>query len=145
MRSVLEIGTSNGYSGIWIAEALSHTGGRLYTVESHAERFQMASENFLEAGVAPWIVQVKGHAPEIFADFRYGPFDLIFVDATKLEYASYLEAVLPMLAPGGLIVCDNAVTHAGELEGFFEMIEKRSDLEGSLLSMDNGLYLIVRR
>ena len=142
-EDVLEIGTSNGYSGIWLAEALSHTGGRLYTVESHEERFEMAKNNFKKAGLEDFVVQIKGHAPEILSDNLILPksFDLIFIDATKMEYLSYLEVVLPVLSSGGFIVADNCLTHYEDLEDFIDEVYELDELKSHLLTFDNGLML----
>lgn len=141
---VLEIGTSNGYSGIYLAEALSHTGGHLYTVESHKQRFEMARENFKRSGLQDHIQQIFGHAPEILHALS-GPFDLIFLDATKNEYQSYLENVWPLLQEGGVCIADNCTSHADELADFFSAIRSRNDMEHILLPWDNGLMVLVKK
>ncbi|MBD3270509.1 methyltransferase, partial [Candidatus Peregrinibacteria bacterium] len=82
-KNVLEIGTSNGYSGIWIAKALQITNGELVTVESNDIRYNLANENFIKANVNSLILQIKGHAPEVLKSIESKQFDLIFVDATK--------------------------------------------------------------
>jgi predicted O-methyltransferase YrrM len=147
-RAVLEIGTSNGYSGLWLAESLSHTGGKLYTVESHKERFQLARENFAEAGLQNFIEQIYGHAPEVFGtdvftgrDLR---FDLIFFDATKMEYVSYLKAVLPMLKVNGLLIADNVVSHAEAAGDFLAAVRGNAELQSEVLPLGGGLMVAVR-
>jgi predicted O-methyltransferase YrrM len=139
-KKVLEIGTSNGYSGIYLAEALSGQGGVLYTVESHRERFLLAQENFQKSGLAPFIQQIFGHAPEILTELP-GDFDLVFIDATKMEYKSYLEVLLPKVRRGGLIVADNALSHGEEMRDYFEFLEKLAGVESVLLPFDNGVFL----
>lgn len=165
---VLEIGTSNGYSGIWLAAVLQEMGrGKLVTVESNAARFELARANFLEAGVSDFVVQVKGHAPEVFEGEEFEEalrelgvesgeaargapgevFDLIFVDSTKMEYVSYLEFVLPMLRSGGMLVADNCVSHREELGEFFDELEKRrgwGEIDYFLLELDSGLMLVTK-
>lgn len=143
-RNVLEIGTSNGYSGIWLAEALSHSGGCLYTVESNKERFELARKNFKRAGLDTSIKQILGHAPEIFPQIDQR-FELMFVDATKMEYKSYVEGLLPMLKSGGLIVADNAISHVDELVDFFEFLNKQKNLQNLLMPVDNGLMMTLSR
>lgn len=174
-RRVLEIGTSNGYSGIFLASALGvldgaagvgdddaerddgadlvgglvregcvERGRLFFTIESHTERYLEARGNFDRAGVSEFIVQIKGHAPEVFGGsevLRETKFDLIFIDATKMEYESYLEAVLPMLKRGGLIVADNCISHAADLEGFFAAVDSLN-LKSYMLPLDNGLFMI---
>ncbi len=139
-KNVLEIGTSNGYSGIFLAEALSHMGGRLYTVESHKQRFEMAKSNFALAGVSSNVEQIFGHAPEVFKDFNI-EFDLIFMDATKMEYRSYIEAVWKMLKQGGLIIADNSSSHASELKNYLDFVSNNQEMQSVLLPFDNGLML----
>jgi predicted O-methyltransferase YrrM len=142
---LLEIGTSNGYSGIFLAEAAREFGGLLVTVESHAGRFEIARENFARAGVSDFVKQVKGHAPEVFyGDFEFDSgFDFIFLDATKMEYVSYLDAVLPLLNKRGLLVADNCLSHFSELSGFYDELEKRKgELSSMLLKKDNGLMFV---
>ncbi len=144
--NVLEIGTSNGYSGIWLANALASMKekGKLYTIESHDQRFELAKGNFKRSGLDDYIVQVKGHAPEIFLqkDGSFWPvFEMVFMDATKMEYISYFDEVLFLMSRGGLIVADNCLSHFKELEGFFDHLDSRN-CRYHLLPIDNGLLLI---
>ncbi len=147
-RNVLEIGTSNGYSGLWFAEALSHTGGKLYTVESHRERFDLAAKSFEEAGVGPIVEQIFGHAPEVFLTPEFKKrglvFDLIFLDATKVEYESYLESVLPLLKREGLLIADNVLSHHGELEGFLADVQQKKELQSLVLPLGSGLLFALK-
>lgn len=147
-RSVLEIGTSNGYSGLWFTEALSHTGGKLYTVESHKERFSVASGHFAEAGVGEYVEQIFGHAPELFStpEFRARGtnYDVIFLDATKMEYESYLEAVFPFLKTGGLLIADNVLSHKDELKGFMAYVQQKQEFRSEVLPMGSGLLLALK-
>jgi len=136
-KKVVEIGTSIGYSGIWIAEALSHTGGKLYTVESHEKRYQTAHENFTKVGVENLVIQLKGHAPDVPVNDMI---DLLFLDATKVEYISYLTAFLFHMKKGGLIIADNALTHEKELADYKKHIFNSPQLESQLLKIGNGLF-----
>jgi predicted O-methyltransferase YrrM len=136
-RKVLEIGTSIGYSGIWMAEALSHTGGKLYTVESHNGRFKTAEQNISNAGLTAYVQQLKGHAPDVpIPDM----FDLLFLDATKVEYVSYIKAFLFHMKKGGIIIADNALTHEKELSAYKEYIFNSPQLESKLIKIGNGLF-----
>ncbi len=144
--NVLEIGTSNGYSGIWFAATLASLkeGGKLYTIESHDERFKLAGENFKRSGLDDYIVQVKGHAPEIILQKgrSFWPvFDMVFIDATKMEYKSYFDEVLLLMRSGGLIVADNCLSHFNELGEFFDYLNFKK-YRHYLLPIDNGLLLI---
>ncbi len=105
-RSVLEIGTSTGYSGLWFCLALTKTGGRLTTFELDRGRAAQARRHFDQAGVAGLVTIVEGDAHERLAQAK-GPFDLAFIDADKSGYVDYLNKVLPLVRPGGLILAHN--------------------------------------
>ena len=141
-KTILEIGTSNGYSGIWFGLALKETGGRLYTIESHTERFALAKENFKKTGVSARIVQIFGHAPETIPATPK-KFDLIFLDATKYEHSAYLDALKNRLKKGGMIIADNATTHFDELTDYFKIASSLFD--SYLLKIGNGFFVSYRR
>jgi caffeoyl-CoA O-methyltransferase len=111
-KSALEIGTSNGYSGLWIAWALSKTGGKLITVEIDRGRHEEALEYFRNAGLAKYIDARLGDAHEIVPALQ-GPFDFVFCDADKEWYENYLKAVLPKLAVGGCFAAHNVSEYSG--------------------------------
>ena len=138
-KNILEIGTSNGYSGIFLASACR----KLYTVESHKERFNLAAENFKKAGLEHRIKQVKGHAPEILGSLR-AKFDLVFFDATKYEYASYLETVLPKIAKGGFVVADNVESHKNELGAFFKEVRALKNVKVFYVPIGTGLLVLQK-
>jgi predicted O-methyltransferase YrrM len=132
----LEIGTSVGYSAIWIGSALE--GGRLWTVESHAERFEMAKANILEAGVGDKVLQVKGHAPEVLGEVP-DEIDFAFFDATKNEHGQYFDAVLPKMRKGGVIVVDNVISHREEMGRFLNRMKR--ELECVEIDVGKGFLL----
>lgn len=143
-RKILEIGTSNGYSGIWMAQALKQKGeGRLITVESHAGRFELARENFAEAGLDGYVSQIKGHAPEIFPhpEISAGGFDLVFLDATKEEHSEFLKGVLPLMNEGALLIVDNVLSHREAMEPFMQMVRKNTELIFEVMSAGDGLLI----
>jgi len=102
----LEIGTSTGHSAIWIAWALSKTGGKLITVESDEARYKKALENFKKAGVAEYIDARLADAHELVPKLK-GPFDFVFSDADKDWYKKYFDAVAPKLVVGGCYTTHN--------------------------------------
>lgn len=142
-KFALEIGTSNGYSGIWLAEGLKHTGGKLITVESHAGRFEEAKSNFAEAGVSEQIEQVLGHAPEAVESLEI-IFDLMFFDATKNEHLKYFDKLAPKLKKYGLIITDNIVTHAEELKTFMETLEANPQYQTTRLNIGSGFLVSLK-
>jgi caffeoyl-CoA O-methyltransferase len=105
-RTVVEIGTSTGYSGLWFCLALQETGGRLVTFEIDPGRAAAARKNFQQAGVAELVTVVEGDAHEKVASLK-GPIDVVFIDADKEGYVDYLRKLLPRVRPGGLLLAHN--------------------------------------
>ncbi len=111
-RRALEIGTSTGHSGIWIAWALSRTGGRLVTIDIDDARHREAKRNFEAAGLSPFIDARLADAHDLVPRLD-GPFDLVFVDADKEWYTIYAKAVIPKLAVGGSLAAHNVSPRGG--------------------------------
>jgi caffeoyl-CoA O-methyltransferase len=105
-QNVVEVGTSTGYSGLWLCLALEKTGGRLTTFEIDHGRALMAREHFREAGVEKLVTVVEGDAHETLARVK-GPLDLVFIDADKDGYVDYLNRLMPLVKPGGLVLAHN--------------------------------------
>ncbi len=105
-KSALEIGTSTGHSGIWIAWALSKTGGRLITVDIDAERHRQALQNFKAAGLSEFIDARLTDAHELVRQLK-GPFDFVFSDADKDWYKNYFIEIDPKLKVGGCYTTHN--------------------------------------
>ena len=114
-KNALEIGTSTGHSTIWIAWALSKTGGKLITIEIDKSKRDQALAHFKEAGVAGYIDSRLADAHELVPELK-GPFDFVFCDADKDWYKNYLEAVEPKLSVGGCFAAHN-VTEVGNFGG----------------------------
>ncbi len=143
-KTILEIGTSNGYSGIWLAEALSHTEGHLYTMESNKKiRYPLALENFKKSGLNKHISAILGHAPE---DIPLTPkkFDLIFLDATKYEHESYFHTLKNRLKKGGIIITDNYLSHKKELTPYLKLLQKSPGFQTTILGLGTGLILSIK-
>ena len=129
-KHVVEIGTSNGYSGIWLCLALRTTGGKLTTFEIDKRRAGLARENFKRAGVERLVTLVEGDAHERVSELKEA-IDVLFLDADKPGYIDYLNKLLPLVRPGGLVVAHNitprmadpsyvkAITTNAELETIF--------------------------
>ena len=139
-KNVLEIGTSNGYSAIWIAAALKETGGRLVTLEFDPARAAEAEAHLQEAGL-DGIVDVRvGNALDEIPKCN-ATFDLVFLDAEKHEYQRYLELALPNIRPGGLIVADDTVTMRDEMPDYIEFVFNTSQLHSVDIPLDDGIIL----
>ena len=124
----LEIGTSNGYSAIWMGMALRKTGGKLVTLEIDKRRASLARENFRRVGFEDVIELREGDALEIIPGLS-GPFDFVFIDAWKPDYIRYFRMVFPKVRVGGAIFAHNVLSHGSEVREFLEEIEKHPDLE----------------
>jgi len=105
-QHVVELGTSTGISGIWIGMALKDTGGQLTTYEIDARRAAAARKNFKLAGLDKVITLVEGDAHEEIKKLQ-GTIDMVFLDADKEGYIDYLDKLLPMVKPGGVILAHN--------------------------------------
>ncbi len=105
-HNVIEIGTSNGYSALWLCLALQTTSGTLTTFEIDYQRAELARANFKEAGVEKIVTIIEGNAHREIARLKE-PIDLLFIDADKPGYLDYLNQLLPLVRPGGLILAHN--------------------------------------
>ena len=108
-KKVIEIGTSTGESAVWIALGLKETGGHLFTHEIDEPRAKIAQNNFKKAGVDDIITLVLGNAHETVKQYNE-PIDVLFLDADKEGYIGYLEKLMPLLRPGGLVIAHNMNT-----------------------------------
>ena len=139
-KNVLEIGTSNGYSAIWLAAALKETGGRLITLEFDPGRAAEAKAHLQEIGL-DHIVDVRiGNALDEIPKCDE-TFDLVFLDAEKNEYRRYLELALPNIRPGGLIVADDTVTMRDEMLDYIEFVFSTPQLHSVDIPLDDGIIL----
>ena len=127
-QHALEIGTSNGYSGIWIAAGLRETGGHLLTLEIDASRAKLAQENFRAADVESFVTLQLGDALKEIPKL-HGPLDFVFIDAWKQDYIRYLEMVLPLVPPGGVIVAHNVTDMRDQLQDFIRAIKTNPQLK----------------
>jgi len=133
-KKVVEIGTSNGYSGLWLCLALRATGGHLTTFDIDPKRIKMARKNFEKAGVGQLVTIVPGDAHETVRQLE-GPLDLVFIDADKPGYLDYLQKLRPLVRPGGLIVSHNMHRPAPDPE-YIEAITNDPGLETMFFHMD---------
>ncbi len=139
-KYVLEVGTSNGYSAIWIASALKQTGGQLITLEVDHKRAAEAQAHFNEAGLTN-IVEIRvGNAIDEIPKCE-PPFGLVFLDAEKNEYLRYLELVLPKIRSGGIIVADDTVTMRNEMLDYVDFVFNTSLLNSVDIPLDDGIIL----
>lgn len=143
----LEIGTSTGHSAIWIAWALSKTGGKLITIEIDRGRHQQALQYVEEAGLSEYIDARLADAHELVPALP-GPFDFVFLDADKEGQVNYFHELHPRkLAPGGLIAVHNAIRQASAMRDYLDLVRAHSEFDTVTLSatLDDGFCLSYRR
>lgn len=145
-KSALEIGTSTGRSTIWIAWALSKTGGRLITIEIDAQRHRKALNNFEKAGLSDIIDARLADAHDLVKDLP-GPFDFIFCDADKDWYTNYFVALYPKLAVGGCYVAHNVSDRAWGIGGtveFYRYIKSKKSMETVIDTGGSGMSISIK-
>ena len=145
IKNVLEIGTSNGYSGLWIAKALKKTGGKLTTIEFYDKRQSIAIENFKKCDVFDIVRPLQGDACTILKSLDYDEkFDLIFIDANKREYVKYFELVKPHLTPKALIIADNIISHAEKVQTFVDAVNSDDEFQYEIVEVPGGILIAFR-
>lgn len=139
-RRVLEIGTSNAVSTIWMARALEETGGELVTLEVEPRKVAMATENLERAGLAERVTIVEGPALNSLEAIS-GPFDLVFIDADKPQYPDYLRAVRGKLRVGSIIVADNVSEDNETSAPYRALVASDEGLDTLGLSIAGGFWV----
>ncbi len=140
-KHVVEIGTSNGYSGIWFCLALRTTGGKLTTHDIDEGRAALARENFKRAGVNNLVTLVMGDAHETIKNINE-PIDVLFLDADKEGYIDYFNKLLPLVRPGGLILAHN-IDMVGQ--DFIKAITTDPNLETVFQGQGQGLGVTLKK
>ena len=143
-RRVLEIGTSNGYSTLWLASAARAIGGSVTTVELAEYKVGLASTNFARAGLASFISLVQDDAGRVLDRSGDAAFDLIFLDSERPEYPGWWPSLKRVLRPGGLLVVDNATSHPEQMAPFIALVNADTEFTTSLVPVGNGEFLAVR-
>jgi caffeoyl-CoA O-methyltransferase len=144
-KHVVEIGTSNGYSGVWICLALRATGGHLTTHEIDPKRAALARENFARAGVQDLVTLVEGDAHKEVEKLK-GSIDVLFIDADKTGYIDYLNKLLPLVRPGGLILAHNTRNCARDMKDYIQAVTTNPDLETVLLNEnEQGMGVTLKK
>lgn len=143
-QRVLEIGTSNGYSTLWLAEAVRATGGRVSTIEMASDKREMAAKNFERAGLSQVITQLAGDAGSFLAEMAESSVDFVFLDSERPEYPGWWKHLKRILRKGGLLVVDNATSHASEMAPFVEVVLADPEFTSSLVPVGNGEFLATK-
>lgn len=143
-RHIVEIGTSNGYSTIWLADAAADTGSTVVSVDSASA--EEAGENLRRAGLAEHVRLLQADGGRHLADLPDGSVDFLFLDAERTEYSGWWPHPVRVLRPGGVLAVDNVLAPSPEeLAGFLALVTDDSTLTGNTVSVGKGLHLAWRR
>jgi predicted O-methyltransferase YrrM len=143
-RRILEVGTSNGYSTLWLADAVRAIGGCVVTVEVAPAKAEMARHNIERAGLSRWICQEVMDAGEFLCRHAPAAFDLLFLDADRGQYAGWWPWLEKIIAPGGLLVVDNAISHAHEMAGFTRQVHAAPGWRAMTIPVGNGELVALK-
>jgi predicted O-methyltransferase YrrM len=143
-KRVLEIGTSNGYSTIWIAAAMKrYEDASFVSIESSAEKLALARRNLARAGLDRRVELKEGHATEVVAGLK-GPFDCVFFDADRISAPAQLRLLMPKLSDDVLLLADNALSHPEEIAAYIAFVEQLPDFICTLTPVGKGLHIAWR-
>jgi predicted O-methyltransferase YrrM len=140
---LLEIGTSNGYSTIWLAWATRALGGHISSIDREAHKQVLADANLRRAGLREVVDLVCGDATQVVANLP-GPFDFVFFDADRLSAPAQLALLMPKLTPEALVLADNALSHPDEIAGYLAAVEALPQFEHLVVPIGKGLSLAYR-
>ncbi len=144
-RRILEIGTSNGYSGLWRAAALRQIPGAvpLVTIERDPAKADQARRNFAQVGLQAWVDVRVGSATQVVAELA-GPFDAVFFDADRISAPEQLALLRPKFAPDVLLMADNALSHPDEIAGYIAAVNQLPSFVSMTVPIGKGLHVAHR-
>nr|WP_319554174.1 O-methyltransferase [uncultured Vibrio sp.] len=139
---VLEIGASNGFSTLWLAKNLPKEG-KITTIEKQSKKAKELTSNIKKVGFDGKVDVVVGLAQN-YLDFNNQKFDMVFLDANRDEYLNYYDNLIASLRHGGLLVCDNAISHKAELKSFTCKVEADPRLFSFTVNVGKGEFLVYK-
>lgn len=144
-KRVLEIGTSNGYSTLWLAHAVEDLGGAVTTLERSEYKIGLARDNFRRAGLEPFIQLHAGDATEFLKSQSQDAFDFIFLDSDRQQYVGWWGDVNRVLKSGGVIVADNTLSHAEQIAPFLKIVRENPQYLTSVVPLGNGEFVALKQ
>jgi predicted O-methyltransferase YrrM len=142
-KRVLEIGTSNGYSTIYLASAVAETGGGIISIDRSPDRQSMARENLVRAGLLGYVELRLGDATTIVGELA-GPFDFVFFDGDRISAPEQVRRLVPKLSPAVLMLADNVLSHPAEIAGYLSEVASLEGFEQMVVPVGKGLSLAYR-
>ena len=145
-KRILEIGSSSGYSGLFLAEAARDNGGTVTTCELSPFKIKLARTSYEQAGLEQVITLIEGDAKQLALQLT-GPCDFVFIDAWKDDYAHYLEAVWPKVAPGGVVTADDIVSQMNQpgIQAYLQLAQSLSDATTVTVPIDDGVEVTYKQ
>lgn len=151
-KTVLEIGTSTGYSTIWCAEAIKNQSGNIITIEQNISKIKRAKDNFRKANLDNFITILEGTAMQILTELKLNKeydeyFDFVLIDADKENVIEYFDLILPMVSVGGIIVTDNMLypeKYQESMKKLSEHIKKHPNLKTMTSPIGNGEEITLK-
>jgi predicted O-methyltransferase YrrM len=140
---ILEIGTSNGYSTIWLAWATQALGGQVISIDRDERKHVLAEKNLRRAGLHHLVTLLCGDATDMIASLP-GPFDCIFFDADRISAPSQLQLLVPKLTPEALILADNVHSHPNEIAAYLAALDALPQFEKLIVPIGKGLSIAYR-
>ena len=142
-KTIVEIGTSYGFSALFWSLALQHTRGHLHTIDRDPKKFESSRQTFQRGGVADIVTNYLGDAHEILRNMP-GEVDIAFIDADKPSTQSYFDLLWPRIRVGGCVIVDNATTHRKDLWEFVHGVRSRGDARSTEVAVGNGIEWIIK-
>lgn len=151
-KNIVEVGTSNGYSGIWLAMAAKEISGYVISMEFHQCRIDLAEPNFKYCELDKYIEVRQGYAKDVINSLKPSDYkssqekfiDFAFVDANKGEYIQYFQKLDKLLRKGGMLAFDNVTSHENKITDFLDTISKKPSYQLSFLTYGGGLLLALK-
>lgn len=142
-KHIVEVGMSQGYSTVWLAEAAREYGGKVTTIEIEESKIIAARERFDALGYQDTVTVLEGDARIILEKWT-GPIDFLFLDAIKRDYITYLRSIERQLTKNAVVVADDVIEWRRKLDDFFDYIEGNSSYQVSVLELGHGVCLAER-
>lgn len=142
-KNLLEIGTSSGYSTIWLGLAAKENEGKITTLEYDPRKVKLATSHIARAGLDDVITLIEGDAKTTIKNFNQ-EFDFIFIDAEKEDYIEYFDLVFPLLKVGGIIIADNVVSHSDTLKEYVDYVRANPNTQSVLIPIGRGEELTIK-
>ena len=139
-RRILEIGTSSGYSTIWLAWSVRQHGGHVTSIDHSEEKLALAQANLHKAGLSEFVELRHGDATAVVSELE-GPFDFVLFDSVQVKPYLQLERMLPKLTKDALVLADNVLSHAADMKPFLDLIDAQPDFDRVVVPVGKGLCI----